>query len=45
LWSSDQGKIPRQQFLDAVNWVISDAREHLAEISFRIEAVQFRRAN
>lgn len=30
LRSPDQGKIPRQQFLDAVNWVISDTREHFA---------------
>jgi len=31
---------PGQQFADAIDGMVGDARQHLTEISFRIEAVE-----
>jgi len=38
-------EVPGQQFVDAVDRVIGDAREHVAEVGFRIDAVQLGRAD
>jgi len=37
--------MPRQQFLDSVDGMVGDALQDLAKISFRVEAVQFGRAD
>ena len=37
--------IPGQQFCDAIDRVIGNAREHLAQIGFGIQAVQLSRTN
>ena len=37
-------KVPGQEFVDAVDGMIGDAFEHLAQIEFRIDAVQLGRA-
>jgi len=31
----------RGQFLDTINGVVGDAGEHVAQVAFRVEAVQF----
>jgi hypothetical protein len=36
-------EIPRQQFVDAVDGMVGDTRQHLAQIGFGIETVEFRR--
>ena len=41
----DNGEIPRQQLLDAVDGMIGDADQYLAQISFGIDAVEFRRTD
>jgi hypothetical protein len=33
--------VPRQQFIDAVDRMIGDAREHEAQIRFWVEAIEF----
>jgi hypothetical protein len=38
-------EIPRQQFVDAVDGMVGDAGQHLAQIGFGIETVEFRRTN
>jgi hypothetical protein len=37
--------VPGQQFLDAVDGMVGDTRQHLAQIGFGIETVEFRRTN
>jgi hypothetical protein len=37
--------VPGQQFLDAVDGVVGDAGQHLTQIGFGIETVEFRRTN
>jgi hypothetical protein len=37
--------MPRQKLLDAVDGMIGDAGEHLAQISFRIQAVELGRTS
>ena len=39
-----RGEIPRQQFLDTVHRMIGDALQDVAQIEFRIETVEFGRA-
>ena len=39
------GEVPGQQFGDAVDRVIGDAREHVAQVGFGIEAVELGRAD
>jgi len=39
------GDVPGQEFGDAIYRVVSDAREQLAQIGFRVESVQLRRSN
>ncbi len=39
------GEMPWQQFLDAVDGMLGDAREHLAQVSFRIQAIELGRAD
>jgi len=39
------GEVPGEDFDDAVNGMIGDAREHVAQIAFRVEAVEFSRAD
>jgi hypothetical protein len=34
------GQVPGQEFLDAVDRVIGDAREHLAQVCFWVQAVE-----
>jgi hypothetical protein len=34
------GEIPEQKFVDSVNWMLGDADQNLAEISFRVHSVQ-----
>jgi hypothetical protein len=38
-------QVPRQEFTDPVDGVMGDAGEHIPQIGFRIEAVQFRGLN
>src|SRR5208283_3488 len=40
-----RGDVPGQQVRDAVHGVIGDARQDLAQVRFRIESVEFRRAD
>jgi len=42
---SSGGDVPRQQFADAPDGVVGDAREHVAQAALRIQTVQFRRAD
>ena len=35
------GDLPGEQFLDTINGVVGDAGEHVAQVAFRVEAVQF----
>jgi hypothetical protein len=37
--------VPGQQFLDAVDGMVGDTRQHLAQIGFGIDTVEFRRTN
>ena len=37
--------VPRQKFLNAIDGMLGDALQHLAQIGFRVETVQFGRAN
>ena len=39
------GEIPRQQVFNAIDRMLGDAFEYRAQIRFRIQAVQFRRAD
>ena len=34
--------LPRQQVLDAVDGMLGDAREHLAQVLFGVQVVEFR---
>jgi hypothetical protein len=36
--------VPGQELFNAVDWVIGNLLEHVAEISFRIQSIQFCRA-
>lgn len=38
-------EVPGQQFIDAVDWVICNAREDVAQVGFRVEGVQLGRAD
>ena len=38
-------EIPRQQFVDAVDGMVGDAGQHLAQIGFGIEAVELGRTD
>jgi len=38
---STSGEVSAQQFIDTVDRVIGDAREHIAQIRFRINAIEF----
>jgi hypothetical protein len=38
-------EIPRQQFVDAVDGMVGDTRQHLAQIGFGIETIEFRRTD
>jgi hypothetical protein len=42
VWCDD---IPWQQFLDAIDGMVGDTREHVAQILFGIQAVEFGRAD
>ncbi|BEU25690.1 hypothetical protein PBP221_58300 [Paraburkholderia sp. 22B1P] len=45
-WAAELiGDGPRCEFVDAVNRVVGDAREHVAQIGLRIDAVEFCGAN
>jgi len=44
-FSCGAANVPGQQLLDAVDGVIGDAGQHLAQISFRVKAVEFGGAN
>jgi hypothetical protein len=33
------GKIPRQQLLDAIDWMIGDAREDIVQVALRIDVI------
>ncbi len=37
----DGGEVPRQQFMDLFQWMLSDPFQHLAQIFLGIEAIQF----
>ena len=37
--------VPRQELLDTIDRMFGDASEHVAQIRFRIQPVQFGRAN
>lgn len=39
------GDVPRCEFIDAVNRMVGDAREHVAQIRLGIDAVEFCGAN
>ena len=39
------GEVPGEKFADAVDWVVGDAVQDLAEIAFWIESVEFGRAD
>lgn len=42
-WRSiGSGDVPGEQIFDAVDWVVCDASQHVAEVGFRIEAVHLR---
>lgn len=34
--------VPGKQLADAVNWIVGDAREHVAQKCFGIVAIEFR---
>ncbi len=38
------GKVPGQKLVDAVDGMVGDTFEHMTEIEFRVDAVQFGRA-
>ena len=38
------GEVPRQQFMDAIDWVIGDLFQDAAKIEFWVEAVKLGRA-
>ena len=38
-------RVPGQQFGDAVDGVVGDAREHIAQVGFGIKAVEFGRSD
>ena len=38
-------RVPGQQFGDAVDGVVGDAREHIAQVGFGVEAVEFGRSD
>jgi hypothetical protein len=37
--------VPGQEILHAIDWVIGDLSEHLAQVRFRIKTVQLRRSD
>lgn len=39
------GEVPGEQFVDAIDWVVGDAVQNLAEIAFWIESAEFGRAD
>lgn len=41
----DASEIPGQQFVDPIDSLISDTREDLAQIGFRIYTIELRRAD
>ena len=38
-------EVPGQEFFDAVDWMIGDAGQHVAEVGFGIKSVQVRGAD
>ena len=38
-------RVPGQQFADAIHGMVSNAREHIAQVGFGIEAVEFGRSD
>jgi hypothetical protein len=40
-----RSRIPGQKFLDAIDWVICDALEDVAQVGFRIEPIEFGRTD
>jgi hypothetical protein len=38
-------EIPRQQFVDAVDGMVGDTRQHLVQIGFGIETIELRRTD
>ena len=39
------GEVPRQQLVNVVDLVVGDAREHVPQIGFGIDAIEFRGAD
>jgi len=39
------GEVPEEQFIDPADWVLGDAGQNLAEISLRVQTVEFCRVD
>jgi hypothetical protein len=43
--SGGRRNVPGQEFGKAVDWMIRNAREHVAQIGFRVQVIEFCGAN